>query len=266
MSYRQDRNNYSDRSYDRSGPSRDYRGGPRGGRQQLNYDDLDGDSTGLPPPRNPRGYEDDRGGYRGGGGYDRRGGGGGGYERRRSRSPAGASGSKRDDYSTRDRTRERGSSIIQFLTVRELRRTDSGPLRIDSRRRSPSPSSSRRRTRSPSRSRSPPPRRRHDSRSPPPPRRDRERERGERDHSSPPPPRRDDGRDRERSKSLVTADDAADVEEQDIAALMGFGGFGTTQGKAHEGELSGAQVKRERAHRQYMNRKGGFNRPLDKIK
>jgi hypothetical protein len=28
---------------------------------------------------------------------------------------------------------------------------------------------------------------------------------------------------------VVTADDAAEVDEQDIAALMGFGGFGTTQ-------------------------------------
>ncbi|GAA5831673.1 hypothetical protein JCM3766R1_004974 [Sporobolomyces carnicolor] len=235
MSYRQggkypDR----DRGYDRGGPSRDYRAPPARGRQQLNYDDLDGDSTGLPPPRYPRGaFEDDRNSYRASG-YDRRGG-GGPYDRRRSRSPPPPP--RRDDYRDRD---SRSS------------------------RRSPSP---RRRTRSPSRSRSPPStsRRRHDSRSPPPTsRRDRN---GERDRASPPPSsRREDGRERERSKSVVTADDAADVEEQDIASLMGFGGFGTTQGKAHDGELSGAAVKRERAHRQYMNRKGGFNRPLDKIK
>ncbi|GAA5968921.1 hypothetical protein JCM3765_002932 [Sporobolomyces pararoseus] len=237
MSYRQ-QGGY-ERDYDRRGGGRDYRAAPPRERQQLNYDDLDGDSSGLPPPRYQRGgYDDDRSGPRGG--YDRRGGAGdyyssrggerGGYERRRSRSPPPPR--RDDDYSRRDRDRESRPS-----------------------RRSPSP---RRRTRSPSRSRSPPSRSRR--RSPSPARR-RDRER-----SSPPPPRREDGRDRERSKSLVTADDAADVDEQDIAAMMGFGGFGTTQGKAHEGELSGAAVKRERAHRQYMNRKGGFNRPLDKIK
>ncbi|GAA6010307.1 hypothetical protein JCM11491_006259 [Sporobolomyces phaffii] len=223
---------------------RDHYRPPARGRQQLNYDDLDGDASGLPPPRYPRGgpYEADRNGS---GGYrDRREDYGRGYpERRRSRSPPPPR-RDRDDYSHshRDRERER----------------DSRPSR-----RSPSPlpgGSSFARRRSPSRSRSPPRRRRDGSRSPSPPRR-----RGERERSSPPPPRGD-GRDRERSKSLVTADDAADVDTQDIAALMGFGGFGTTQGKAHEGELSGAQVKRERAHRQYMNRKGGFNRPLDKIK
>ncbi|GAA5978797.1 hypothetical protein JCM5350_004825 [Sporobolomyces pararoseus] len=255
MSYRQ-QGGY-ERDYDRRGGGRDYRAAPPRERQQLNYDDLDGDSSGLPPPRYQRGgYDDDRNGYRGG--HDRRGdhyssragGERGGYERRRSRSPPPPR--RDDDYSRRDRDRGQLSALIplQVETDKVLLSTDSRPSR-----RSPSP---RRRTRSPSRSRSPPSTSRR--RSPSPARR-RDRER-----SSPPPPRREDGRDRERSKSLVTADDAADVDEQDIAAMMGFGGFGTTQGKAHEGELSGAAVKRERAHRQYMNRKGGFNRPLDKIK
>lgn len=104
MSYRQggkypDR----DRGYDRGGPSRDYRAPPARGRQQLNYDDLDGDSTGLPPPRYPRGaFEDDRNSYRASG-YDRRGG-GGPYDRRRSRSPPPPP--RRDDY------RDRGASFL----------------------------------------------------------------------------------------------------------------------------------------------------------
>ncbi|CDR99480.1 hypothetical protein [Sporisorium scitamineum] len=52
-----------------------------------------------------------------------------------------------------------------------------------------------------------------------------------------------------------------------MAAMMGFGGFGTTKGKKVSGNTAGAaEVKKERTWRQYMNRKGGFNRPLDKIK
>ena len=51
---------------------------------------------------------------------------------------------------------------------------------------------------------------------------------------------------------------------------MGFGGFGTTKGKAVEDNQSsaarGASSKNKgRKYRQYMNRKGGFNRPLDKM-
>lgn len=52
-----------------------------------------------------------------------------------------------------------------------------------------------------------------------------------------------------------------------MAAMMGFGGFGTTKNKKVAGNAAGAaEVKKERTWRQYMNRKGGFNRPLDKIK
>lgn len=47
---------------------------------------------------------------------------------------------------------------------------------------------------------------------------------------------------------------------------MGFGGFGTTKGKKVEGNIGGmAKVNKPRKYRQYMNRKGGFNRPLDYI-
>ncbi|KAG8892704.1 hypothetical protein FRC01_013988 [Tulasnella sp. 417] len=50
-------------------------------------------------------------------------------------------------------------------------------------------------------------------------------------------------------------------------AAMGFGGFGTTKGKEVGGnQEGGAFIKKQRTWRQYMNRKGGFNRPLDKIK
>lgn len=53
-----------------------------------------------------------------------------------------------------------------------------------------------------------------------------------------------------------------------MAAMMGFGGFGTTKGKGiGEQAIEGtAQVHKQRTWRQYMNRRGGFNRPLDKMK
>lgn len=45
---------------------------------------------------------------------------------------------------------------------------------------------------------------------------------------------------------------------------MGFCGFDTTKGKKVDGNDSGAvHVILKRKYRQYMNRKGGFNRPLD---
>lgn len=48
--------------------------------------------------------------------------------------------------------------------------------------------------------------------------------------------------------------------------LMGFGGFETTKGKHVAGaDMSGANVKKQPKYRQYMNRRGGFNRPLDKV-
>ncbi|GAA5952391.1 hypothetical protein JCM21900_003801 [Sporobolomyces salmonicolor] len=230
-------------------------------RRPLSYDDVDDESrasNAYPPSRRdlppharyddrpdrsyardrrdyPRDRDVDYGGARGGP-APTAGPRGGDWDRRRSRSPPRGARARRDDYDD-DHKRDR----TQYP-----------------RSRSPPPPRSSRRSPSPARSRSPP-RRRRGSRSPsprdrsvPPPRGSKDAERYDRDR-------------RERSRSVVTAEDAADVEEEDIAALMGFGGFGTTANKPH-GELSGVQVKRERAHRQYMNRKGGFNRPLDKIR
>lgn len=49
----------------------------------------------------------------------------------------------------------------------------------------------------------------------------------------------------------------------DMAAMMGFGGFGTTKGKKVVGNNVGAISKEKKTeYRQYMNRVGGFNRPL----
>lgn len=63
-----------------------------------------------------------------------------------------------------------------------------------------------------------------------------------------------------------------DMEEEDVMTkLLGFSGdFGSTKGKAVEDNKKtaarGAVSKNKaRKYRQYMNRKGGFNRPLDKL-
>ena len=61
-----------------------------------------------------------------------------------------------------------------------------------------------------------------------------------------------------------------DGEQDQMMQMMGFGGFGTTKGKAvvdnQTSAASGAASKNKgRKYRQYMNRKGGFNRPLDKM-
>ncbi|KAJ6547424.1 hypothetical protein B0H19DRAFT_1379694 [Mycena capillaripes] len=56
-------------------------------------------------------------------------------------------------------------------------------------------------------------------------------------------------------------------DEAGMMAMMGMSGFGSTKGKHIDGNQEGAaSVKKQRTWRQYMNRRGGFNRPLDKIK
>ncbi|CAD6577078.1 MAG: hypothetical protein TREMPRED_001855 [Tremellales sp. Tagirdzhanova-0007] len=58
-----------------------------------------------------------------------------------------------------------------------------------------------------------------------------------------------------------------DDGEEGIATMMGFGGFGTTKGKGNGSNADGAiKVHKQRTWRQYMNRRGGFNRPLEKMK
>lgn len=55
-------------------------------------------------------------------------------------------------------------------------------------------------------------------------------------------------------------------EEQEMLKVMGFCGFDTTKGKKIEDNVEGdVHVVLKRKYRQYMNRKGGFNRPLDYV-
>ncbi|BEI96550.1 hypothetical protein CcaverHIS631_0201390 [Cutaneotrichosporon cavernicola] len=58
----------------------------------------------------------------------------------------------------------------------------------------------------------------------------------------------------------------ADVDDETRAmqAMMGFGGFGTTKGTEIDGnDVGTVKVNKKREWRQYMNRRGGFNRALD---
>eukprot|EP00540_Astrosyne_radiata_P019411 CAMPEP_0116843338 /NCGR_PEP_ID=MMETSP0418-20121206/12031_1 /TAXON_ID=1158023 /ORGANISM="Astrosyne radiata, Strain 13vi08-1A" /LENGTH=151 /DNA_ID=CAMNT_0004474077 /DNA_START=1 /DNA_END=453 /DNA_ORIENTATION=- len=60
-------------------------------------------------------------------------------------------------------------------------------------------------------------------------------------------------------------------EEEQMQRLLGFSGFGSTKGQAVQDNLTSASLgavskNKARKYRQYMNRKGGFNRPLDKMK
>ncbi|XP_072258898.1 U4/U6.U5 small nuclear ribonucleoprotein 27 kDa protein [Pyxicephalus adspersus] len=56
-------------------------------------------------------------------------------------------------------------------------------------------------------------------------------------------------------------------EEIEMMKLMGFGSFDTTKGRKVDGSVNAyaINVSQKRKYRQYMNRKGGFNRPLDFI-
>ncbi|XP_003383761.1 PREDICTED: U4/U6.U5 small nuclear ribonucleoprotein 27 kDa protein-like [Amphimedon queenslandica] len=133
--------------------------------------------------------------------------------------------------------------------------------------RSRSPSGRRNRSRSPhNRSRSP---RKYRSRSPARrDYRDKERERDkdrERDRSY---------RDKSPERMGTTVDDSDEDEQnldddgKEMLKLMGFAKFKSTKGKHVPGSCnaSAANIKIEKKYRQYMNRRGGFNRPLDPMK
>ena len=60
-----------------------------------------------------------------------------------------------------------------------------------------------------------------------------------------------------------------DDAEAEMMSLMGFGGFGSTAGKQVDdpnANVSAVRKKTTRKARQYMNRPGGFNRPLPEEK
>ncbi|KAL4231554.1 U4/U6.U5 small nuclear ribonucleoprotein [Mactra antiquata] len=69
-------------------------------------------------------------------------------------------------------------------------------------------------------------------------------------------------------KTNVTEEELQSMpeDEQELMKVMGFSGFDTTKNKQVVGnEHYSANICKKRRYRQYMNRKGGFNRPLDFI-
>lgn len=60
-------------------------------------------------------------------------------------------------------------------------------------------------------------------------------------------------------------------EEEQMQKLLGFNGFGSTKGESVEDNQNSAArgvaaKNKARKYRQYMNRKNGFNRPLENMK
>ncbi|XP_054629874.1 U4/U6.U5 small nuclear ribonucleoprotein 27 kDa protein isoform X2 [Dunckerocampus dactyliophorus] len=82
--------------------------------------------------------------------------------------------------------------------------------------------------------------------------------------------REDERKDMKSSKPIqISAEDMQGKTEEEIEMmkLMGFSTFDTSKGKKSEGSTNAyaVNVTMKRKYRQYMNRKGGFNRPLDFI-
>ncbi|XP_072177444.1 uncharacterized protein [Diadema setosum] len=167
-----------------------------------------------------------------------------GRSRSRSRSP------KRRDY-----TRRRSRSLSRERDV-EKRRRFTERRRSRSRSRSPS----RRYRRSRSRSRSP---RRRRSRTPSPRRRRRSKSPSEEQAGG------SHKRTEREERPEIDASKLEDMTEDEIEMMkvMGFASFDTTKGKHVPGSNNAfaANIQMKRKYRQYMNRRGGFNRPLDFI-
>ncbi|XP_030000130.1 U4/U6.U5 small nuclear ribonucleoprotein 27 kDa protein [Sphaeramia orbicularis] len=149
----------------------------------------------------------------------------------------------------RERRRSRSTSRDRDRRRRERDRSRSRDRDRD-RRRSRSRSPHRRRSRSPVR------RHRSSSLSP-------VRQKDRRDDD------RKDGKEKTVKPIQISAEDMQGKTEEEIEMmkLMGFGSFESSKGKKTDGSVNAyaVNVSMKRKYRQYMNRKGGFNRPLDFI-
>eukprot|EP00932_Pfiesteria_piscicida_P020031 SRR837773.6852.p2 GENE.SRR837773.6852~~SRR837773.6852.p2 ORF type:complete len:166 (-),score=53.51 SRR837773.6852:74-505(-) len=68
--------------------------------------------------------------------------------------------------------------------------------------------------------------------------------------------------DEEEMKEFLLSTDMP--EDQMLVKMMGFSAFDSSKGKDHStSDLSDVKRATKRQYRQYMNRRGGFNRPLD---
>ncbi|KAJ4941631.1 hypothetical protein JOQ06_011509 [Pogonophryne albipinna] len=145
-----------------------------------------------------------------------------------------------------------------YLRSKKRRRSRSTSRDRERRRREKERSRSRDRERRRSRSRSP-----HRRRSRSPPRRHRSTSSERRDEDSKEP------KEKAAKPILISEEDMEGKTEEEIEMmkLMGFGSFNSTKGKKTDGSVNAFAVNTsmKRKYRQYMNRKGGFNRPLDFI-
>lgn len=66
---------------------------------------------------------------------------------------------------------------------------------------------------------------------------------------------------------VADGEEAHNEDEEAMMKMMGFSNFDSTKGKHVAGacNMSSASVKKANKYRQYMNRRGGFNRPLDYV-
>merc|ERR1719327_1338461 len=99
-------------------------------------------------------------------------------------------------------------------------------------------------------------------------RRDRSRSRDRRDKRGDRRDDRRDDRDRgrrdEKEKRREEPEVDLKTEEALMQQMLGFGNFETSKGKDHSnGDEWQIKRRSKRKYRQYMNRRGGFNRPLD---
>jgi len=63
---------------------------------------------------------------------------------------------------------------------------------------------------------------------------------------------------------ILVEEEGQAEDEASMMKLMGFTDFNTTKGKHVKGnDTYAANIVQKRKYRQYMNRRGGFNRPLD---
>jgi U4/U6.U5 tri-snRNP-associated protein 3 len=67
-----------------------------------------------------------------------------------------------------------------------------------------------------------------------------------------------------KAKPISISDLLEEEEDPPLTQLMGFSKFSSTKGKKHE-DYGTYEVRKKRNYRQYMNRIGGFNRPLDSV-
>ncbi|KAK2764958.1 hypothetical protein FQN54_008657 [Arachnomyces sp. PD_36] len=185
-------------------------------------------------------------------------------DRSRSRDRARDGGRDRDSRRDRDRDRDgRGGRGRDRSLSRERHRSrrdhpPSKPDRHHDRSRSPTRNERERK----SRTRSPPPRGGRSSRKEPTkdrrPRDDEKATNGEansKQHTSRPKPQSNDEMD-------VDAEDDDSIEAE-MRKAMGFSSFRSTQNtKVPGNQIYGARKEKKTQYRQYMNRTGGFNRPL----